>query len=146
MYEFKSITIEEVRMISKWKYEGFMDCIYMKPYVDNYQNKKKLKGPGNCDGFAVYQEGELFGLFEFYTPDDELEIGLAINPKFVGKGLAKEFTISGIHFGINLYNYKKDFVKLAVEASNLPAYKTYLNVGFEETGKDGSEILMRYYL
>lgn len=145
-YVFKPITFEEVGIISEWKYSGFMDSIYMKPYFENYNQDKTLKGPGNCDGFVAYLDGELFGLFEYYSPESELEIGLAINPKFVGKHLAKGYTLAGIEFGVKQYNYKKQFVKLAVEEENVPAYKAYLSVGFKEIGKEKSEILMRYYI
>lgn len=146
MYRFEPITIENVKKISEWKYKGFMESIFMKPYFQNYQLNKHLKGPGNCDGFSVYQGNELFGLFEYYTPEEVLEIGLAINPRFIGKGLAKDYTLAGIQFGVEHYGYSKGFIKLAVEEDNLPAYKTYLSVGFKAVGKAGTEILMRYDL
>ncbi len=145
-YTFRPITIETVKEISEWEYKGFMKKIFMKPYVDNYISEKSLKGPANCDGFVAYMDDTLFGLFEFYTPYQELEIGLAINPLFVGKHLAKEYILAGIKFGIKYYNYKKEFVKLAVEENNTAAYKAYLSAGFKEVGKEGSEILMRFYI
>lgn len=145
-YTFKQITIGDILKIKEWKYkEGYMKDIFIKPYLDNYMRNKPLKGPGNCDGFAVYEGNILLGLFEFYVNDD-IEIGLAINPEFVGKGLAKTFIKQGIDFGVINYNYKMDYVKLSVGIENLPAYKAYLKTGFVEIDRNKEEIMMQYKL
>lgn len=143
-YIFIPITLVYAKEIKAWTYTGFMKTVYMKPYFDNYEKSKELIGPGNCEGFVAIKDNELFGIFEFYHPEKELEIGLAINPKFTGQGFAKDYVLSGINFGINYYNYKKDTVKLFVDKENTPAYKAYLNAGFIEIQEVKKEILMRY--
>jgi ribosomal-protein-alanine N-acetyltransferase len=131
--------------IANWKYDGFMKGVYMKPYFDNYDDLTgDMRGPLNCDGFAVFRNDELFGLFEYYLKDDGIEIGLAINPKFVGKGLSNEYICEGINFMVREYKYNKDYVFLAVEEGNLSAYHSYLKFGFTKYDQDKEEIKMRY--
>ena len=145
-YTFKRITIGDILKIKEWKYKkGYMDVVFMKPYLDNYMHNKPLKGPANCDGFAVFKGKILFGLFEYYIKDD-IEVGLAINPEYVGEGLAKSFIKEGIEFGVKQYDYKKDYIRLVVEIKNKPAYKAYLKAGFIEIDRNEEEIIMHYKL
>ena len=144
-YNFKQITIGHVIKVSSWKYLGSDKKIYMKPYLDNYKSNKPLKGPENCDGFIAFRGEDLFGLFEYYHPEEELEIGIAINPKHVGKGYAKDFIEDGLAFGKEYYNYQKKSVRLFVDKDNIPAYKAYLKAGFKVEKEDEKEYLMRYY-
>ena len=133
------------KAIAKWKYDGYMKDIYMKPYFDHYNELTgEMKGPLSCDGFAVFQEDDLFGLFEYYLKEDGIEIGLAINPLFIGKGLSKDYILEGIKFAIKKYKYTNEYIYLAVEKENIPAYKSYLKSGFIEYDRDDEEILMRY--
>lgn len=146
MYDFKPVTIDDIKEMSKWRYLGFMESIFLKHYFDNHDNNRPLKGPLDCDGFAVFKDSILFGLFEFYIKSDYIEIGLAINPEFVGKGFSKEYIRSGIDFLIENYDYKKNYVVLEVEKENLAAYNAYKKFGFIVSKENDEEIEMRYYL
>ena len=147
MYKFKKMRLHYASEISKWKYDGYMKDIYMKPYFDNYNEVTgEMKGPANCDGFAVFRDDELFGLFEYYDKDESKEIGLAINPEFVGKGFSKGFIYEGIQFLITKYKYNREYVYLAVEKENISAYKAYLKFGFVEYDNDKEEIKMRFQI
>ena len=44
-----------------------------------------------------------------------MEIGLALNPSIIGKGLGVEFVTKGIEFGIEKYDYKEEYIKLNVD-------------------------------
>lgn len=131
-YEFEPLKIEQARVIDEWKYKGVVKEIYMDPYFASFEKGDiVLEGPGGCEGFAVYDEDEIIGLFEYYTTDNIMEIGLALNPKYVGKGLGLEFLLAGLKFGIKNYNYKKEFIKLNVDKNNEPAVGLYKKAGFE---------------
>lgn len=146
MYNFKEITLNEVDEMVKWKYDGFMETLYMKPYYDNYVEGQSLKGPANCDGFAVFKNDDFFGLFEYYLKEHFIEIGLAINPAYVGKGLSQQFIKEGIEFLVDKYNYQNDYIVLSVEKDNIAAHKSYLKFGFKEVSSNDEEITMHYYL
>ena len=147
MYKFKPMTLDFANEIVKWKYTGFMKSIYMKPYFDNYnEDTSEMKGPGNCDGFVAVEGNDIVGLFEYYHHDDCMEIGLALSPDYIGKGLSKNFILDGMMFGVKKFDYKKDFIKLCVELGNVAAYKAYLKVGFVEKDRNSEEIEMIYYL
>ncbi|MTI65635.1 MAG: GNAT family N-acetyltransferase [Firmicutes bacterium] len=145
-YNFVSMNIEYAKKIKKWRYNGFVKSIYIKPYFENYKENKKLKGPSNCEGYVVLSDDEIIGLFEYYFTDDILEIGLALNPKLVGKGLGKEFVDEGIKFGIKEFSYKGEYIKLTVNSKNKPAIRVYKNIGFIKYSKNEDEIEMRKYI
>lgn len=147
MYKFKDMRLHYATEIASWKYDGYMKDIYMKPYFDNYNELTgEMKGPLKCDGFAVFKDNDLFGLFEFYLQEDGIEIGLAINPLFVGKGYSTEFIGAGLEFLKDYYKYNKKYVYLAVEKENYAAHKAYLKFGFIEYETNREEIKMRYNL
>lgn len=123
-----------------------MKKIFVDPYITNFNESKVLKGPGGCDGFGVFVNDALFGLFEYYWKGSTMEIGLAIHPDYVGQGLSNGFINAGIEFGVFHYRYVKDFVQLSVDIDNIAAYKAYLKNGFVETSRNAKEILMHKYL
>ncbi len=145
-YTYKKMNMEDAKEIASWRYDGFMKKIFMDPYFAQYNpNSKEMKGPGNCDGFVVYHNDQILGLFEYYNVEDVIEIGLALNSRFIGKGLSKEFILDGIEFGLKKYQYEKAYIKITVEMGNDVAYKAYLSAGFIEVNRNKEEILMRYY-
>ncbi|QVK16766.1 GNAT family N-acetyltransferase [Mycoplasmatota bacterium] len=146
-YKFEPMRLDYANEIASWRYIGFMKEIFMKPYFDNYNTEsKEMKGPGNCDGYAVVDKDNLIGLFEYYFKAGFMEIGLALNPKFVGNGMSKDFILKGIAFGIKQYNYQKEAILLSVDKENKSAYKAYLKVGFVEYNRTEDEIEMKYFL
>lgn len=146
-YAFKPMTIRYLEEISTWRYDGFVKELYTRPYFDNHKKKKTiLKGPDNCDGYVVVKDKALIGLYEYYIRDGYIEIGLALNPKYVGKDYSKDFIKAGIQFCINHYDYTNKYILLNVKAENMRAYKAYLKAGFIETKKQNNDIEMRYYL
>ncbi|MCF7924012.1 MAG: GNAT family N-acetyltransferase [Candidatus Izimaplasma sp.] len=146
-FEFKLMNIEYLREIKEWRYDGFIKAIYTKPYFDNYEEGMAIiKGPDNCDGYAVFYNNNLFGLFEYYILEEYIEIGLALNPIYVGKGYSKDFITSGIIFFINHYDFNYEYIVLNVDKENISAYKAYLNAGFKEIKEKNNEVEMRYFL
>ena len=146
-FEFVPMNLEYIKKIEKWKYNGFLKEIYVKPYFDNYNEEtKEMKGPGGCDGFAVLNQNKLIGLFEFYFKENIMEIGLAISPDIVGQGFGEEFLRKGIEFGINHYDYNKEYIQLSVNKKNKPAIRVYEKAGFIHCNSEDDSIEMRKYL
>ena len=142
-YVFYPISLEDILNIEKWTYDGYLKKILMEPYHINFASSGKYKGPDFCDGFSVYLGKDLFGLFEYYHRNDFVEIGLAINPKYIGKGYSKSFIEAGISFLKQYFSYQKDYICLTVDKENLQAYKAYLKSGFFVVNEFEDEILMR---
>lgn len=142
-YLFLPISIKEVLLIEKWRYEGYMEFIYMEPYRKNFELSNKQKGPGDCDGFAVFLDNDLFGLFEYYHKKDYIEIGLAINPIYTKKGYSKSFIEAGISFAKQNYDYQNDYIYLTVEKENISAYHAYIKSDFLVVSEDDNEFVMR---
>ena len=143
MFEFSPVTLETIKVVGNWRYDGVVKSIYITPYLESIRAEKSIKGPDGCDGFIAYSDNSLAGLFEFYFEDDIMEIGVALNPDLVGKGLGKDFIDAGLDFGIENYNYTEDYIRLTVNENNKSAIKVYENVGFSYYNKNGDLIEMR---
>jgi ribosomal-protein-alanine N-acetyltransferase len=148
MFKFSPVTLETIKEVGNWKYNGVVKSIYTTPYLESIIAEECIKGPDGCDGFIAFIKHSIAGLFEFYFEDDIMEIGVALNPDLVGKGLGKEFIESGIDFGIKNYNYnyKKEYIRLTVNEKNQSAVKVYEKVGFSYHSNNGDSIEMRKLL
>ncbi len=147
-YEFVPMKSQDADEIKEWRYDGYLESILMDPYYKNIHPETGImRGPNGCDGYAVYSGDELIGLFEYYHKEGGIiEIGLALNPKYVGKGLSKDFILAGINFAIKKYDYRRDFMQLTVDIKNENAYHAYLKAGFKEISRDKEEVFMKYFL
>lgn len=146
-FEFVPINLEYAKQIKAWRYNGFVKNIYVEPYFNSLNEKTgKMKGPDGCEGFAVLNQDKLVGLFEYYFRGDIIEIGLALNPDFVGKGYGVQLVKQGIDFGIDKFNYKEEYIMLNVNIENKPAISVYKKVGFKEHKKEEDSIEMRKYI
>jgi ribosomal-protein-alanine N-acetyltransferase len=128
---FKALDIETVHTIARWVYQDTGTGLYMKPYQESYlETPGDLRGPGGCEGYGVYLDDELFGLFEYTFVEGEMEIGCAIAPKFRGKGYGADFVQAGVAFGVSELGYTGTKVGLSVAVTNVAARKVYEKVGF----------------
>ncbi|WP_409252571.1 GNAT family N-acetyltransferase [Bacillus sp. SCS-153A] len=142
-FTFKPLIIEYVKEIDSWNYEGFVEEVLMTPYFESYNETGTLIGPGGCEGFAAFLDNKPAGLFEFNIQGSTMEIGLALKPDLVGRGLGVPFVNQGIEFGIDHYQSQLNFVKLVVDTKNKAAIRVYEKAGFEEVDRTDSEIEMR---
>lgn len=137
---FKDIEFFEVLEIQRWRYNGFEKQLYMDCYHESRdRGEKPLKGPRGCKGFSVYRESRLAGLFEFYFEERGVYLGLALAPELVGRGLSREFILSGIEFGKSSLGVEEK-VYLSVHRRNIQGVKAYEKAGFKFVKKIGEEI------
>ncbi|MCA1011600.1 GNAT family N-acetyltransferase [Halobacillus halophilus] len=142
MFTFIPLNMEFVKEIDSWNYEGFIEQVVMTPYFESYKKTQTLKGPGGCDGFVGLLNHEAAGLFEFNLDGNIMEIGLALKPNLIGKGLGANYVQEGIDFGIQYYDTKVDIIKLVVDSRNKSAIRVYEKVGFSTTEHHADEIEM----
>ena len=109
-FKFKIMNKNLAEEMNSWKYDGeYFPGIGMQPYIDSYDEATGIStGPADCKGYAVFlEDDQLAGLFEYYLHEEFMEIGLALNPSIIGKGLGVQFVTQGIEFAIDKFNYKK---------------------------------------
>jgi len=142
IYRFERINYANVLEIESWRYSGFETALYMDRYHESKdRGDNPLKGPRGCFGFVAYnRDSELFGLMEYYFEDDGIFLGLGINPKFIGRGLAKEYILDGIEF-FKQHFKRKDKLKIEVHRKNIAAIKAYEKCGFKFSKRDGDILL-----
>lgn len=138
--------------MEKWEFNKFFPDFDLSAYRKSHeQGLKILSGPAGCEGFAVKDGNEILGLFEYY-PDinGKPEIGLALNPQLIYKGLGKKVMDKGINYLHNRKKYSAKYIYLTVAVNNIPAIKFYEKYGFKkymEVKSDNGEITdfkMRY--
>ncbi|WLR59078.1 GNAT family N-acetyltransferase [Guptibacillus hwajinpoensis] len=142
-FHFVPISFESAQEIADWNYEGKFADLYMTPYFISGEKNGVFTGPGGCDGFVAMHEGAVSGLFEFTIVDGGLEIGLALAPDLVGKGIGPDFVKQGIAFGLKQYEGVNDYIQLEVAAANKPAMRVYEKVGFVKTNQSADQVEMR---
>ncbi|MCA0987192.1 GNAT family N-acetyltransferase [Guptibacillus algicola] len=141
-YQFVPMTLEYAREIDEWHYDGRFDDLFMTPYFTSYEKDGVFVGPGGCEGFVALSEDKIAGLFEFTIKGNAMEIGLALEPSLVGKGLAVDYVNEGIQFGLDYYDTHFDEVRLEVEKTNKPAIRVYEKAGFKRVNETDEEIKM----
>ncbi|UOQ42918.1 GNAT family N-acetyltransferase [Halobacillus salinarum] len=140
---FIPLTMQQVEEIASWNYEGFVEKVIMTPYFESFNKTGQLQGPGGCDGFAAKMELQTVGLFEYTLQDSTMEIGLALKPDLIGKGLGVHYVTEGIEFGIQHYNVPITNIKLVVDSKNEAAIRVYEKAGFKRVEQKENEIEMR---
>jgi ribosomal-protein-alanine N-acetyltransferase len=142
-FQYKPLSMSDIEKIESWTYTGFMTSVDMSFYYQNYRQKGLLKGPHLCDGYGVFVDNELYGLLEVYEIEQGIEMGLALNPKYVGKGLSKGFILNCIDFLKSHYAYMKNYIYLSVDKKNHQAYYAYIKTGFKVYKESEAEFYMR---
>lgn len=140
---FTPITSDHVKTIAMWRYKGAVRRIDMSPYFRGvYDEKGHLLGPEACVAYVVLRGEELLGLFEYYTHEPILSIGLALNPKFKNRGLGPAFVERGLIWANTLFEGRYNQVKLLVDKKNKPAIRVYEKTGFRKWSDLKKEWLM----
>ena len=144
-YKFINMNLEYASVIQTWKYEVDYS-------VYNYEHDDGLLDPNNwCDMYAVLDENnDLVGEITFYNNDVPQEVanpfeqgdmfyGQGLRPDLVGKGYGPELISQSLVFGIDKYNYKREYVLLDVISFNKRAFKAYEKCGFKFVGESNEE-------
>ncbi|MCA1055820.1 GNAT family N-acetyltransferase [Rossellomorea aquimaris] len=145
-FTFRPLNQETLKEIDSWNYGGFVEEVLMNPYFDSFSKTGKFIGPGGCDGFAAAVDHETVGLFEFNQHGSTLEIGLALRPDLIGKGLGVEYVQQGIAFGVQHYHEKISKITLSVDAHNKAALRVYEKTGFRKVDEQENDIDMELIL
>lgn len=141
-FKFRPIKMEDVKQIDAWNYENFVEKVEMKPYFESFQQTGQLKGPGGCEGYAAFVDEEVVGLFEFNVNGSIMEIGLALRPDWIGKGLGATYVEQGIAFGSHHYDRDMNEIRLEVDEQNKAAIRVYEKIGFKKVEQKECDIEM----
>lgn len=145
-FQFTPMTMDYLKEIDSWNYEGFVEQVLMTPYFKSMEETGQLIGPGGCDGFVALADGQPAGLFEFVVADDALEIGLALKPELIGRGFGADYVRQGIDFGRRHYQTELHSVMLTVELANKAAIRVYEKAGFEQLEQNEDGLAMKLSL
>jgi RimJ/RimL family protein N-acetyltransferase len=150
-YKFVNMNEKYASIIYNWKYEGEFS-------IYNYDCSKELLDPENWyDIYAVLDdEDSLVAEVTFYNNDIthrpenpfkqwDMFYGQGMRPDLVGKGYGPELIGQSIIFGIDKYDYKREYVFLEVLSFNKRAIRAYEKCGFELLKRYSEEYEGRIY-
>lgn len=118
-------------IVYDWKCSGvysFYDMTADEEDLKEFINEESWK---DIYSAVLNDKGELVGYYSFFFENEIMWIGFGLKPELTGKGLGAEFVAAGINFGLKKFNYKNDYIMLAVASFNKRAIKAYEKIGFE---------------
>ncbi len=125
---------DDCKTIYEWRIdpisqEMFINNRYIS-FSDHYEwFHNSLKNNSRCLYIGEI-ERERIGIsrFDFLSKTNEVEVSINLNPKFRGKGFAKDFLLSAI----DLFEIEKECVMYArIKVENIPSKKLFENAGFK---------------
>lgn len=135
-YEFIPMNKEYAHTIAyEWKYDNiysFYDMTADEEDLSEFLNEESWDGRL----FSVLNDKNmLVGFFSIYFEDEVMWIGFGLKPELTGRNLGLEFVNTGIKFVIKKFNYKVNYIMLAVALFNKRAIRVYEKIGFQNVGK-----------
>lgn len=125
------LTLKDALEICSWKYEGEYS-IYNYPKWDIVESQKwaiAVNEKRKSQFLSVVDENsKLCGYIRFIENNDNVVVGLGLNPSFCGQGLG--YKLMNLIKKENKKRYNKDII-LEVRDFNKRAIKLYKNSGFE---------------
>jgi len=115
--------------ILSWKSQSNYSC------YDTDKNETSLESlisEGETDFFvALIDDVELAGFIECTFDEEEiLEVGCALMPEFVGKGLGFDFVSNCIEYLMEYYDYSQERIITVLKTKDKHARKVFERVGF----------------
>ena len=127
MFDLQPIEEKYMDEILSWKSKSDYSC-----YDKNETTLENLILEEDTEFFvALIDEVELAGFIEcVFDEEGILEVGCALTPEFLGKGLGFDFVSNCIEYLIDYYAYDKDRIITILKADDIHARKVFERVGF----------------
>lgn len=132
VFGFLPITEEYADAILSWKYQSEYSCYDVDK---NETSLEKLMTEEGFDFFVALINDEVLAGFVECSFDEEgiLEVGCALMPQFLGKGLGFDFVSNCIEYIVEYYDYSEDRIFTLLKPDDKHAIKVFERVGFTMT-------------
>ncbi len=128
-YIKKPMSIDFVKEIVEWKYEGEY-TVYNMPPLEKISNYRILN-PENFNDYVCYiKNDELMAYISLNEKADGVYLGIGLKPEYCSKNMGRLFLEDSILIAQN--RYKNKSLKLIVRTFNKRAIKAYKKVGFSK--------------
>ncbi len=114
--------------IVDWHYAGEYSFYDLRHYPEDIEEILDADRYGVSLFSVLNREGNLIGYLNFVDEGKNLEIGVALRPEFVGKGMGSSFLKVGMDFARRTFIFKR--FKIRVWKLNQRAIKVYEREGF----------------
>lgn len=129
VFDLQPIKDKYMDEILSWKSQSDYSCYDTEK---NETNLESLIAEEGTDFFvALIDEVELAGFIECtFDDEDILEVGCALMPEFLGKGLGFDFVSNCIEYLMEHYDYNQDRIITILKTEDTHARKVFERVGF----------------
>lgn len=125
---FRPINHDDAREIINYRYDGDYS------FYDMEKTATDLDTLLNSDDFDFFivesSDEEMVGFIEVAFIDDIMEMGAALVPEFMGKGLGYDYISSCVDYLIEYYDYSERQISTLIKPFDTHAIKIYERVGF----------------
>lgn len=133
-YEIRKMTFKEAKEYLQWEYKGDLEDYNITSDIFPYVLNETIESIEKGNYYSVLYKDKIIGIYAYHFFEDEMYIGLGLNPDYVRYNFGHDFVLNCIKFGRSEYNYQGS-INLMVRESNKVAIKVYEELGFKEYKK-----------
>jgi ribosomal-protein-alanine N-acetyltransferase len=124
---------EHARDIADWHYPGFYSFYDLRHYPEDIEEIFDRSKWGTNLFSVLDEKGKLIGELNFQKEGDELEIGIAMRPDMVGRGMGQTLLQAGMDFARSRFEFA--MFSIRVWKLNGRAIRVYEKAGFQSEGE-----------
>jgi ribosomal-protein-alanine N-acetyltransferase len=129
---------EHASDIADWHYPGFYSFYDLRHYPEDIEEIFDESKWGTNLFSVLDGKGELLGELSFQEEGNELEIGIAMRPDMVGRGMGQTLLQAGMAFARHRFEF--DIFRIGVWKLNGRAIRVYERAGFQSEGEFFNDI------
>ena len=134
MVTYHLMTEDEKRVISAWHYRGEYAIYDLPPFEEQKEKGIALMNPARAKNYFSYYDGDmLIGFTNILEEENEVFIGIGVNPNICGKGYGQRILKAVAGITDRLYPSKREY--LEVREWNKRAVRCYEKAGFKIEGE-----------
>ena len=144
MFEFRTSTDEDMDKILNLKSKNDYSCYDLDK---NNINLDRLLERTSCDFFSVLNNDEVIGFIEsYFDEDDNLDMGCALLPEFLGKGLGFDFITECVEFIIDYFQFSGEEVYTILSKCDEHSIGMFEKVGFNLVDESEEWVKLSIYM
>ncbi|BEP29856.1 GNAT family N-acetyltransferase [Helicovermis profundi] len=145
MFDFRLIKDEDVDKIINWKNQNDYSCYDIEK---NNVDLDRLLEKKSCEFFvALDEDEELAGFIECsFDEDDDIDMGCALLPDLLGKGLGFDFVSECVEFLIDYYQFSGESLYTILKSEDIHSRRIFERVGFSADDESNEWVKLSIYM
>jgi len=128
--DFKEMNEEYANIIVSKDSIGNYDCYNINHEPEDIDDL--LDDSDGYEFFVSFINEEIIGYIECYFENEVLEVGMALLPEHISKGVGTDFVSQAIEYLINHYEYAGEVIRSFISINDSRAIEVMERVGFNK--------------